>query len=158
MGYLSCKTRETIGELARIAAEKEKIAADREIEMARIESIERQAEKDREAKLAQIEGDKEAELATEIELEKLKYSFERQHDQLKGQMNLQKAVFKVESEKQKWCHLPKFDKIPAFPTWSVLSLGFSIGYHIYAIKFFQSFHAVNMKLCTDVTCIKNICM
>ena len=56
-------------ELSRIAAEKEKIAADREIEMARIESIERQAEKDREAKLAQIEGDKEAKLATEIELE-----------------------------------------------------------------------------------------
>ena len=36
--------------------------------MARIESIERQAEKDREAKLAQIEGDKGAKLATEIEL------------------------------------------------------------------------------------------
>ena len=51
-----------------------------------------------------------------------------------------------------------FDKISAFPTWSVLSLGFNIGYHIYVIKFFQSFHAVNMKLCTDVTCIKNICM
>ena len=78
-----------------------KIAADREIEMARIESMERQAEKDREAKLAQIEGDKEAKLATEIELEKLKYSFERRHDDLKGQMNLQRAVFKVELEKQK---------------------------------------------------------
>ena len=88
-------------ELARIAAEKEKIAADREIEMSRIESMERQAEKDREAKLAQIEGDKEAKLATEIELEKLKYSFERRHDDLKGQMNLQRAVFKVELEKQK---------------------------------------------------------
>ena len=78
-----------------------KIAADREIEMARIESMERQTEKDREAKLAQIEGDKEAKLATEIELEKLKYSFERRHDDLKGQMNLQRAVFKVELEKQK---------------------------------------------------------
>ena len=88
-------------ELARIAAEKEKIAADREIEMARIESMERQAEKDREAKLAQVEGDKETKLATEIELKKLKYSFERQHDDLKGQMNLQMAVFKVELEKQK---------------------------------------------------------
>ena len=88
-------------ELARIAAEKEKIAADREIEMARIESMEWQAEKDREAKLAQVEGDKEAKLATEIALEKLKYSFERQHDDLKGQMNLQKAVCKVELEKQK---------------------------------------------------------
>ena len=105
-------------ELARITAEKEKIAADREIEMARIESIERQAEKDREAKLAQIEGDKEAELATGLELEKLKYSFERQHDELKGQMNLQKAVFKVELEKQtgeKAAHardpkLPYFDE------------------------------------------------
>ena len=102
-------------EKERIAAEKDKIAqvekdrevelakiaADREIEMARIESMERQAEKDREAKLAQIEGDKEAKLATEIELEKLKYSFERRHDDLKGQMNLQRAVFKVELEKQK---------------------------------------------------------
>ena len=88
-------------EKERIAAEKEKIAADIEIEMARIESMERQAEKDREAKLAQIEGDKEAKLATEIELEKLKYSFERRHDDLKGQMNLQRAVFKVELEKQK---------------------------------------------------------
>ena len=68
--------------------------------MARIESIERRAEKDREAKLAQIEGD-EAKLATEIELEKLKYSFERQHDELKGQMNLQRTVFKKELEKQK---------------------------------------------------------
>ena len=88
-------------EKERIAAEKDKIAADREIEMARIESMERQAEKDREAKLAQIEGDKEAKLATEIELEKLKYNFERRHDDLKGQMNLQRAVFKVELEKQK---------------------------------------------------------
>ena len=88
-------------ELARIAAEKEKIAADREIVMARIENMERQAEKDREAKIAQIEGDKEAKLATEIELEKLKYSFEKRHDDLKGQMNLQRAVFKVELEKQK---------------------------------------------------------
>ena len=38
--------------------------------MARIQSIERQAEKDREAKFAHIEGDKEAKLATVIELEK----------------------------------------------------------------------------------------
>ena len=86
--------------------------------MARIESMERQAEKDREAKLAQIEGDKEAKLATEIELEKLKYSFDRRHDDLKGQMNLQRAVFKVELEKQtaeKAAHardpkLPYFDE------------------------------------------------
>ena len=49
-----------------------KIAADRQIEMARIESIERQAEKDREAKLSQIEGDKEAKLATEIELDRVR--------------------------------------------------------------------------------------
>ena len=47
-------------EKVRIAAEKEKIAADRVIKMARIESIERQAEKDRETKLAEIEVDKEA--------------------------------------------------------------------------------------------------
>ena len=33
-----------------------KIAADREIQKARMESMERQAEKDRQAKLAQIEG------------------------------------------------------------------------------------------------------
>ena len=51
--------------------------------------------------MAQIEGTKEAKLATEIELEKLKYSLERQHDELKGQMNLQRAVFKVELEEQK---------------------------------------------------------
>ena len=88
-------------EKERIAAEKDKIAADREIEMTRIESMERQAENDREAKLAQVEGDKEAKLATEIELEKLKHSFERRHDGLKGQMNLQREVFKVELEKQK---------------------------------------------------------
>ena len=102
-------------EKERIAAEKDKtaqvekdrevelpkIAADREIEMARKESMERQAEKDREAKLAEIEGDKEAKLATEIELEKLKYSFERQHDDLKGQMNLQRAVFEVELESRR---------------------------------------------------------
>ena len=48
-------------------AEKEKNAADREIEMACIESIDRQAVKHREAKLDQIEGDREAKLATEIE-------------------------------------------------------------------------------------------
>ena len=51
--------------------------------------------------MAQVEGDKEAKLATEIELEKLKYSFERQHDEIKGQMNLQRAVLKVNLEKQK---------------------------------------------------------
>ena len=88
-------------ELARIAAEKEKIAADREIEMARIENIKREAEKVRETKLAQIEGDKDAKLATETELENLKQSFERQHDELYGQINLQRAVFTVELEKQK---------------------------------------------------------
>ena len=82
-------------EKERIAAEKDKIAADREIEMARIESMERQAEKDREAKLTQIEGDKEAKLATEIELEKLKYSFERRHDDLKGQIICRGQCLKV---------------------------------------------------------------
>ena len=91
-------------EKERIAAEKNKnaqVEKDREIEMARTESIERLAENDREAKLAQIESDKEAKLATENELEKLKYSFERQHDELTGQINLQRTVFKVELEKQK---------------------------------------------------------
>ena len=61
--------------------------AERELEKERIA-----AEKD---KIAQVEKDRE------IELEKLKYSFERRHDDLKGQMNLQRAVFKVELEKQK---------------------------------------------------------
>ena len=53
--------------------------------MAQIESMERQAEKNREARLAEIEGDKEAKLATEVELEKLKYSCERQPSELKDQ-------------------------------------------------------------------------
>ena len=71
--------------------------------MARIESIERQTEKDREAKLAQIEGDNEATLAIEIELEKLKYSFKRQHDELKGQMNLQSRIRKAEGRESSAC-------------------------------------------------------
>ena len=75
--------------------------ADREIEMARIESIERQAEKDREAKLSQVESDKEAKLSSEVELEKLKYSFELQQRELKNQIDLQKVTFRVELEKQK---------------------------------------------------------
>ena len=51
--------------------------------MARIVSMERQAKKDRESKLAETEAAKEAKLATEVEVENLKFSFERRHDELK---------------------------------------------------------------------------
>lgn len=51
--------------------------------------------------VAEMEGDTDAKLATEVELEKLKYSFERRHDELKGLMNLQTAAFKVEFKKHK---------------------------------------------------------
>ncbi|MES9994361.1 MAG: RNase H-like domain-containing protein [Candidatus Thiodiazotropha sp.] len=51
--------------------------------------------------MARIESDKEAKLASEVELEKLKYTFELQHRELMNQMDLQKATFKAEIEKQK---------------------------------------------------------
>ena len=68
--------------------------------MARIESMERQAEKDRDAKLAEIESDKEVKLATKVEIERFKYSFEWRHDELKGKMNVKRAFFKWNEKKQ----------------------------------------------------------
>ena len=44
--------------------------------MARIEGIAEQAERDRELKRTELETDKESKLSSEIELEKLKHSFE----------------------------------------------------------------------------------
>ena len=99
----------------RIAAEKDKLAAqekDKEIElariateerleMARIEGIAEQAERDRELKRTELETDRESKLSSEIELEKLKHSFEMKHLELMGQLEVQRATFKTELEKQK---------------------------------------------------------
>ena len=99
----------------RIAAEKDKLAAqekDREIELAkitaekdieiaRIEGIAEQAERDRELKRTELETDRESKLSSEIELEKLKHSFEMKHLELMGQLEVQRATFKTELEKQK---------------------------------------------------------
>ena len=73
-------------ELARIATEEAMIAADERLEMARIEGIAEQAERDRELKRTELETDRESKLSSEIELEKLKYSFEMKHLELMGQM------------------------------------------------------------------------
>ena len=62
-----------------------KITAERDIEMARIEGIAEQAERDRELKRTELETDKESKLSSEIELEKLKHSFEMKHLELMGQ-------------------------------------------------------------------------
>ena len=99
-------------ELARIAAEEAKaekdreielakITAERDIEMARIEGIAEQAERDRELKRTELETDRESKLSSEIELEKLKHSFEMKHLELMGQLEVQRATFKTELEKQK---------------------------------------------------------
>ena len=88
-------------ELARIATEEAKIAADERLEMARIEGIAEQAERDRELKRTELETDKESKLSSEIELEKLKHSFEMKHLELMGQLEVQRATFKTELEKQK---------------------------------------------------------
>ena len=88
-------------ELARIAVEKAKIAADERLEMARIEGIAEQAERDRELKRTELETDRESKLSSEIELEKLKHSFEMKHLELMGQLEVQRASFKTELEKQK---------------------------------------------------------
>ena len=66
--------------------------------MARIEDI---AERDRELKRTELETDKESKLSSEIELEKLKHSFEMKHLELMGQLEVQRASFKTELEKQK---------------------------------------------------------
>ena len=69
--------------------------------MARIEGIAEQAERDRELKRTELETDKESKLSSDIELEKLKHSFEMKHLELMGQLEVQKATFKTELEKQK---------------------------------------------------------
>ena len=51
--------------------------------------------------MARIERDKESKVASEIELEKLKHSFEMQQLELTRQLELQRASFKTELEKQK---------------------------------------------------------
>ena len=78
-----------------------KITAERDIEMARIEGIAEQAERDRELKRTELETDRESKLSSEIELEKLKHSFEMKHLELMGQLEVQRATFKIELEKQK---------------------------------------------------------
>ena len=78
-----------------------KITAERDIEMARIEGIAEQAERDRELKRTELETDRESKLSSEIGLEKLKHSFEMKHLELMGQLEVQRATFKTELEKQK---------------------------------------------------------
>ena len=69
--------------------------------MARIEGIAEQVERDRELKWTELETDRESKLSSEIELEKLKHSFEMKHLELMGQLEVQRATFKTELEKQK---------------------------------------------------------
>ena len=52
-------------------------------------------------KRTELETDKESKLSSEIELEKLKHSFETKHLELMGQLEVQRASFKTELEKQK---------------------------------------------------------
>ena len=78
-----------------------KIAAEERLEMARIEGIAEQAERDRELKRNELETGRESKLSSEIELEKLKHSFEMKHLELMGQLEVQRATFKTELEKQK---------------------------------------------------------
>ena len=78
-----------------------KITEERDIEMARIEGIAEQAERDRELKRTELETDRESKWSSEIELEKLKHSFEMKHLELMGQLEVQRAIFKTELEKQK---------------------------------------------------------
>ena len=88
-------------ELAKVATEEAKTAANEKLEMMRIESIAEQAERDRELKRTELETDKESKLSSEIELEKLKRSFEMKHLELMGQLEVQRASFKTELEKKK---------------------------------------------------------
>ena len=81
--------------------EEAKIAANERLEMARFEGIVEQAERDRELKRTELETDRESKLSSEIELEKLKHSFEMKHLELMGQLEVQRASFKTEFEKQK---------------------------------------------------------
>ena len=48
-----------------------------------------------------LETDRESKLSSEIVLEKLKHSFEMKHLELMGQLEVQRASFKTELEKQK---------------------------------------------------------
>ena len=89
-------------ELAKIAAqEKDKeielarIATEETLEMARIEGIVEQAERDRELKGTELETDRESKLSSEIELEKLKHSFEMKHLELMGQLEVQRATLRL---------------------------------------------------------------
>ena len=69
-------------------------------------------------KLSVLESDQELKVTTEVEIETLKYSFEMQHQELRNQLKLQKANFKIDLEKQtseKLAHardpkLPYFDE------------------------------------------------
>ena len=88
-------------ERERIAAEEAKIAADERSKMARIEGIAEQAVRDRELKRTELETDRESKLSSEIELEKLKHSFEMKHLELMDQLEVQRASFKTKLEKQK---------------------------------------------------------
>ena len=69
--------------------------------MARIEGIAGQAARDTELKRTDLETDKESKLSSETELEKLKHSFEMKHLELMVQLEVQRASFKTELEKQK---------------------------------------------------------
>ena len=93
-----------------------KITVERDIEMARIEGIAEQAERDRALKRTELETDRESKLSSEIELEKLKHSFEMKHLELMGQLEVQRATFKTELEKQKSEKLPhaRDPKLPYF--------------------------------------------
>ena len=82
-------------ELARIAVEEAKIAADERLEMARIEGIAEQAERDRELKRTEFETDRESKLSSEIELEKLKHSFEMKHLELMGQLECRGQLLRL---------------------------------------------------------------
>ena len=78
-----------------------KIAADEGLEMARIEGIAAQAERDGELKRTELETDKDSKLSSKIELEKLKHSFEMKHLEFMGQLEVRRASFKTKIEKQK---------------------------------------------------------
>ena len=102
---IAAKEKERADKLAAQEKDREielaKITAERDIEMARIEGIAEQAVRDRELKRTELETDRESKLSSEIELEKLKHSFEMKHLELMGQLEVQRASFKIELEKQK---------------------------------------------------------
>ena len=101
---LAAQEKDREMEIAKIAAqEKDKeielarIATEERLEMVRIEGI---AERDRELKRTELGTDRESKLSSEIELEKFKHNFEMKHLKLMGQLEVQKATFKTELEKQ----------------------------------------------------------